>query len=363
MVETQSPGGRTGLDPAAARGLVARLFTALDVPSADAALVGDVLVSADMKGIRSHGVARVPYFLIRLERGVIDPRAEMSFAAGTTTTGVLDARNGIGIVAAGNAMTRAMEMAADHGSGFVAVKDSSHFGYAGYWAEMAMGAGQIGISLSNSGGRVAPTFGTEALLGTNPLALGIPGGPGGTPFLLDMATSAVAVGKVETALRESRPIPDGWILSSGQPSLDENGILSFDAPLLPLGGEGTGTGGHKGYGLALAVELLCGALGGTSFEARLAGAAGLAPPAMGHFMGALRLDGFRPPEEVHRDMEATFGRIRSSTLSPGEERIYVHGEPEALAEAASQEGIEISEPVFEQLGIWAERLSVQMPGS
>jgi L-2-hydroxycarboxylate dehydrogenase (NAD+) len=343
-----------------AQRFVSALFRSAEVPRADAGLVAEVLVGADLRGIRSHGLARIPYFLTRLQRGVIKPRPELRFVANTPTTGLLEAGDGIGIVAASRAMDEAMGMAAGQGCGFVVVKDSSHFGYAGFWAERAMRAGYIGISMSNSGGRVAPTFGTDSLLGTNPLAVAIPGAPGATDFHLDMATSAVAVGKVETALREGRALPQGWVGSSGTPRLDDNGVLSFDSPLLPLGGEGTETGGHKGYGLALMVELLCGALGGTGFEARIAGAAGESAPAMGHLMGAIQIDGFRPRQEVQQDMEATFELIRGSARASGQDRIYIHGEPEAEAEATQRRvGIPVSAAVMGQLDRWADTLAVE----
>ena len=350
----------TRVQAAMARAWVAGLFREVDVPDEDSDLVAEVLVGADLRGIRSHGLARVPYFLTRLQRGVIRARPRLDFKPGTPTTGVLEADDGIGIVAASRAMDEAMGMAAEFGCGFVVVKDSSHFGYAGFWAERAMRSGYVGISMSNSGGRVAPTFGTDPILGTNPLAVAIPGAPDGTDFHLDMATSAVAVGKVETALREGRPPPRGWVGSTVDPSLDENGVLSFDSPLLPLGGEGTRTGGHKGYGLALMVELLCGALGGTGFAARIAGAAGDSPPAMGHFMGAIRFDGFQPPDQVQADMEATFEVIRESSRVPGHDRIYVHGEPENEAAAIHRrEGIPVGGAVLAQLDRWAAALGVE----
>jgi len=359
MVETEeAPPGSVRIQPREARRLVRDLFLAVEVPPNDSELIAEVLVSADLRGIRSHGVARIPYFLVRLQRGVISPRPDLQFTARTATTGLLDAANGVGIVAANRAMGEAIDMAARHGTGFVVVKDSSHFGYAGFWAERAMRAGFIGISMSNSGGRVAPTYGVSSLLGTNPLAVAIPGER--TDFYLDMATSAVAVGKVETALREGRRPPSGWIASSSVPTLDDNGVLSFDSPLLPLGGEGTDGGGHKGYGLALMVELLCGALGGTSLEDRIEGAAGESAPAMGHLMGAIQIDGFRPSAGVQADMESTFELIRGSAKASGHDRIYIHGEPEAEAEQRHlRDGIPVSPAVMIQLGRWATRLDVE----
>ncbi|MGH8915168.1 MAG: Ldh family oxidoreductase [Acidimicrobiia bacterium] len=361
MVESEDrTPGTIRVQVARAVEFVDSVFRATGVPSVDATLIAEVLVSADSRGIRSHGLARIPYFLIRLERGLILARPDMRFSPGSATTGLLDAGGAIGIVAADRAMNEAMRMAAEHGTGLVVVKDSSHFGYAGFWAERAMRAGYIGISLSNSGGRVAPTFGQESLLGTNPLAVAIPGADGGTDFSLDMATSTVAVGKIETALREGRQPPPGWVASAQAPTLDDNGVLTFESALLPLGGEGTLTGGHKGYGLALLVELLCGALGGTDFAARVAGAAGDGPPAMGHLMGAIKIEGFRPREQVQADMESTFERIRASAHAPGQQRIYIHGEPEAIAEQTHRrDGIPITPMVREQLDRWATRLDIE----
>ncbi len=359
MVEREeTPPGSDRIEAGVARRLVRDLFQAMDVPADDCDLIAEVLVSADLRGIRSHGLARIPYFLVRLRRGVIVPRPDLMFSARTATTGLLEAGDAIGIVAADRAMSEAMRMAGRHGTGFVVVKDSSHFGYAGFWAERAMRAGFIGISMSNSGGRVAPTYGVSSLLGTNPLAVAIPGDR--TDFYLDMATSTVAVGKVETALREGRQSPPGWVASSLPPTLDDNGVLSFDSPLLPLGGEGTEGGGHKGYGLALMVELLCGALGGTSFEARIAGAGGESAPAMGHLMGAIQIEGFRPLSDVQTDMESTFTIVRESAKAPGQDRIYIHGEPETEAmESHLRDGIPVSPAVREQLDRWANLLDVE----
>jgi L-2-hydroxycarboxylate dehydrogenase (NAD+) len=354
------PEGTVRLPAATVQNFVAAAFQAVGVPSGDSALVADALTSADLRGIRSHGVARMSFFLVRLERGTINKEPNLRFVQGSDTTGLLEGDNGIGIVVAARAMEETISMAGRFGSGFVAVRDSSHFGYAGYWARRAMDAGFIGISLSNSGRRVAPTFSDESVLGTNPLSLTMAGGEDETDFFLDMATSAVAVGKVETALREGRDVPRGWVAESGQrPTLDDNGVLSFDAPLLPLGGEGDETGGHKGYGLSLMVELLCGALPGGSLAERIAGASGEAPSAMGHFMGAIKIDGFRPRAEVQAEMAETFALIRKSGRAPGHDRILIPGEPEAMAEASNRDlGIPITPALMDQLGRWNSRLAL-----
>lgn len=361
MVESAPlPEGTVRRDPDHLRGFVRSVFTTLGTSDTDAELVADVLVTADLRGIRSHGVARITYFLVRLERGTINARPNLAFTKGSDTTGVLGADDGIGIVAAARAMDEALAMADVHGTGFVAVADSSHFGYAGYWAERAMRRGCIGISMSNSGGRTTPTFGDESLLGTNPLSVTMPGGEGATDFYLDMATSAVAVGKIETALREGRQVGEGWVsTASGSPGLDERGVLTYDAPLLPLGGAGDGAGGHKGYGLNLMVELLCGVLSGTGLKERIAGASGHSVAAMAHLMGAIRVDGFRPLDAVQSDMSETFGIVRGAAKAPGHERIFIHGEPESILMEENQRlGIPVTPAVMEQLTWVNDRLAL-----
>jgi L-2-hydroxycarboxylate dehydrogenase (NAD+) len=355
MVEPLAlPEGTVRMPASLVRDLLSSAFRSMDVPDDHADLVADVLVSADLRGIRSHGVGRMSYFLFRLIRGTINKRPSFRYERGSDTTGLLYGDNAIGIVAASRAMDEAMTMARAHGSGFVAVRDSSHFGYAGYWAERAKRNGFIGISMSNGGRRVAPTFSNESILGTNPLAVTIDGGPEGTDFYLDMATSVVAVGKVETALREGREIPRGWVAEAGaKPVLDNDGVLCYDAPLLPLGGEGDEAGGHKGFGLSLMVELLCGALSGSRLAERIAGASGTSPAAMGHFMGEIAVSGFRALELVQADMAESFEIIRKAGKAAGRDRIFIHGEPEAIAQAEnSRVGIPVTPALRAQLERW-----------
>jgi L-2-hydroxycarboxylate dehydrogenase (NAD+) len=354
------PPGTKRYDPAVVQSFLAAAFREVGIGTDDAALIAEVLVGADLRGVRSHGAARLTYFLNYLERGTINVKPKMVFTQKTDTTGLLDADNGMGIIAAGRAMDEAMTMAGKHGTGFVAVANSSHFGYAGYWAERAMRKGFVGISMSNSGGRTAPTYSSEGMLGTNPFSVGINGGEGGTNFLLDMATTTVAVGKIETALREGREIPEGWVSEArGKPALDAKGVLKHDIPLLPLGGAGTEHGGHKGYGLNLMIELLCGAMTGTPFADRIAGADGTSRPAMGHLFGAIQIGGFREPTEVHADMQETFRILRGAEKEPGQDRVYIHGEPEAIATAENRKiGIPITPKILEQLHKVAERLRI-----
>lgn len=360
MVESaQLPPGTVRMAPEDLAAFAGAVLEASGISPEHSALAADVLIAADMRGIRSHGIARLPYFAVRLERGVINAQPDLQLERRTNTTAALDADNGLGMVACRLAVHTAIEMAESHGSGFVTVNRSNHFGFAGYWAKMAMERGYIGIALANSGRRVAPTFSTEAMLGTNPMAIGIPGGDG-TDFLLDMATSAVAVGKVETALREERVVPAGWV--SGEPTLDERGVLRYESPLLPLGGQGDETGGHKGYGLSLMVELLCGALAGSALPARIAGASGEQPASMGQFIGVLRPDGFRSPDAVHGDMATTFRTLRSAATEPERDRVLIHGEPERAAEVENRDlGLPVTPELMKQLKKLDAELHIRYP--
>ena len=328
-----------------------KVFASVGVPEEDCKLISEVLISADLRGIRSHGAARLTFFMVRLGNGVINNKPKMIFNRGSNTTGTLDADNALGIISSNRAMEEALTMAEEHGSGFVGVRNSNHFGYAGYWAKKAMERGFIGISMSNGGRRATATFGAEAIFGTNPMSIAIPGGADKTDFHLDMATSTVAVGKIETALREGREIPKGWVPEAyGNPSLNEKSILNYDVPLLPLGGEGDATGGHKGYGLSLMVDLLCGVLAGSNMEERMAGAGGDSKAGTGHFMGAIKLGGFRSPSLIHEEMSDMFSTIRNSKKVEGKDKIYIHGEPEKFSEEENLKlGVPITPPIREQM--------------
>ncbi len=336
------------------------VFRSKEIPDEDAKLVADVLTSADLRGVRSHGAGRIQFFMVRLENCVINKNPNMVFTPGSDTTGVLDADGGLGIVASNRAMDEAMARADKHGCGFVSVMNSSHFGYCGYWSMKAMKEGYIGISMTNGGRRGTATYGIDPLFGTNPFSIGIPGGPGGHDFHLDMATSIVAVGKIETALREGREVPKDWIPSSyGPPKLNERSILTHDVPVLPLGGEGMEGGGHKGYGLSLMVELLCSILSGGNLKDRIAGAAGEARPGTGHFFGAIKVEGFRDAASVFGQMAETFDIIRNSRKEPGQDHIYIHGEPEAIAEEENRRiGIPITPAVLEQIHLLNDQLQL-----
>jgi L-2-hydroxycarboxylate dehydrogenase (NAD+) len=340
MVESATmPDGTVRFSSAFISDFVTAAFVSSGLLHDHAAIYADVLVTADILGIRSHGIARLPKLLGLVERGRINKSPKMAFNAVSDTTGIFDADNGPAPVASSHAMDEALAMAERHGTGFVAVKNSSHLGFPGYYARKAMEKGYIGICMSNGERVVAPTFALEGFLGTNPMSVAIPAGPGRAAFYLDMATAAVARGKVETTLREGRPIPKGWVPESFGPlRLDEKGVLTYDIPLLPLGGEGTEGGGHKGYALSMMVELLCSILTGQR------------NPFAGHFMGAIKIACFRDPSLVYGHMAEIFDQIRNLKKAPGRDRIYIPGEIEAELESENRRlGIPVGPAVQAQM--------------
>ncbi|NLF02783.1 MAG: Ldh family oxidoreductase, partial [Anaerolineales bacterium] len=294
----------------ALRDFCARAFVRLDVPEADAWIAADALVAADLQGIDSHGVARLRRYVQGLQHGHMRARPNVRVVHETPTTVLIDADAGLAQPVSYRAMERAIEKAEQVGSGFAAVRNSNHFGIAGYYAAMALSHGCIGIAMTNATARVLPTFGQRSMLGTNPLAVAAPA-EAEPPYILDMATSAVAMGKLEINERLQRPIPAGW-------AADENGLPITDAHhalqsvgqlanggMLPLGGAGETLGGHKGYGLALMVEILCSVLSGAAYADLIKSKApdGTAvSPNLGHFFGALKVDAFRPLAEFEATM-------------------------------------------------------------
>ncbi|MGQ9518066.1 MAG: Ldh family oxidoreductase, partial [Anaerolineae bacterium] len=245
------------------------VFTGLGVPPADAAICADVLITADLRGIESHGIGRLKYYYDRIKAGVQKPITEITVVKETETTAVLDGGHGMGHVIAHRAMRMAIEKARQWGLGAVAVRNSTHFGIAGYYPLMAVKEGMIGLTVTNARPAIAPTFGTEPMLGTNPIAFAAPTDLP-YPFCFDAATSITQRGKIEVLEREEKPAPAGWIINAkGDPVTDPTTILrELDAgnvALLPLGGAGELMGGHKGYGLAVMVEILSASLQGGAF--------------------------------------------------------------------------------------------------
>jgi L-2-hydroxycarboxylate dehydrogenase (NAD+) len=350
------------------RAFCERALRAVDVPPEDAAIVADVLVAADLRGIDSHGVARLRRYTDGVRRGIMSAHPTVRVLAETPATAVLDADAGLGQPVSYRAMKRAIEKAQAVGVGVVAVRNSNHFGIAGYYAMLALEHDCIGMATTNAGRLVIPTFGREPMLGTNPIAVAAPAGSE-RPYVLDMATSTAAMGKIEIYDRLGLALPLGW-------AADRDGLPLHDAHqartqlsrragggLLPLGGASETTGGHKGYGLSLLVDILCGVLAGAAYSDRIMSegvAAGVPThPNLGHVFAALRVDAFRPLGEFEAAMDDLQRRIKESPKAAGHERIYIHGEKEAEALAErSRLGIPLDPHVTDDLRSLAQELDV-----
>ena len=346
-----------------------QVFEKLGVPPKDAAITSDVLLAADLRGVDSHGVARLHRYVNGLRDGVMLRDPEIKVVHETPTTATLDAADGLGQPAGVRGMELAIRKAKEMGTGFVAVRNSNHYGIAGYFALMALKHDLIGISLTNSDILVVPTFGKKALFGTNPISVAVPAGEE-RAYVLDMATSTVPRGKLEVYNRLGKELPAGWATDpEGNPTQNADlalrGLSSRDVlgGLLPLGGAGELSSGHKGYGLALLVEILCGVLAGTAYSELVypTGPNGEPLPAkVGHFFGAIRIDGFRPIDQFKADMDNLIRMVKSSPKSEGQDRIYIHGEKEFEKEAERRRnGIPLHPQVIATMKRISEELEVE----
>ncbi|HOQ09441.1 MAG TPA: Ldh family oxidoreductase [Syntrophomonadaceae bacterium] len=315
------------------------VFVGSGVPPEDAKICADVLITADQLGIDSHGIGRLkPIYYDRIKAGILKPVTRMEIVKEGTTTAVIDGHNGMGHVISYHAMNMAIEKASQYGMGMVAVRNSSHYGIAGYYALMAVEKGMIGITGTNARPSIAPTFGVENMLGTNPLTFGIPTDEE-FPFLLDCATSVTQRGKIEVYARKGREIPPGWVI-------DENGNTRTDtiqiledlvkgkAALTPLGGLGEEQGGYKGYGYATVVEILSAALQQGAFLKALSGfdeKGNKRPYRLGHFFIAIQVEAFIDLDSFKKTAGDILRQLRASRVAPNADRIYTAGEKEYLA--------------------------------
>jgi len=332
-----------------------RVFSRLGVPEADARQAAEVLAAADLRGIDSHGVARLHSYYDMLKCGRINPAPEVRIVRETASTATVDGDNGLGLVVAPQANRLAIEKAAEAGTGWVSVCNTNHFGIAGYYVMQALQQDLIGWAMTNSTKLVTPLWGAERILGTNPIAIAFPGKTE-PPIVIDMATSAVAYGKIEMAQRRGEPLPGGWAVGpEGLESHDSQALLLGGA-LLPLGSERE-RGGHKGTCLAIMVDVLSCVLSGANWGP-------FAPPfalrqeipersvgkGIGHFFGAMRIDAFQEPDEFKRQIDEYIHVLRSTRAAPGTPGPLVPGDPERAAEQQrSRDGIPLIAPVIEEL--------------
>ncbi len=329
------------------------IFMAVGVPEEHASICADVLIESDKRGIDSHGIGRLkPIYIDRIREGIINPMTDIRVIKEGLTTAVLDGNNGMGQVVSKYAMQLAIDKAKTYGLGMVAVRNSNHYGIAGYYATMATEQGLIGITGTNARPSIAPTFGVENMLGTNPLTFGIPTDEA-FPFVLDCATSITQRGKIEVYQRLGKTLPEGWVIGQeGEARTDTEQVLvdlvTGGAALTPLGGIGDVLGGYKGYGYATVVEVLSAALQGGAFLKALSGVhdGQKVPYALGHFFMAIDVEAFTTLESFKKIAGDIMRALRNSQKAPGYDRIYTAGEKEYVAyQERLNTGVPINEPL------------------
>ena len=333
-------------------------FKGYGVPASDAAICADVLLESDRRGIESHGCNRFkPIYIDRIVKGTLKPVTEVEIVKETPTTVVIDAHDGMGMVASHKMMTMLIEKAKTYGMAGGAIRNSTHYGIAGYWATMASKEGLIGITGTNARPSIAPTFGVENMMGTNPLTFAIPTDED-FPFVLDCATSIVQRGKIEYYAREGKPTPAGMVVSeNGEALTDSEQILQMlvdgTAALAPLGGIGDEMCGYKGYGYAAVVEILSAALSAGPFMKALTGVSADGKPQMyhlGHFFFVVNPEFFMGLEEFKRTSGEICRALRSSKKAPGYDRIYTAGEKEWLVwQERRDKGVPVGEAVQKEI--------------
>lgn len=331
------------------------VFKAMGCSEEHAHTAATVLVAADLRGIDSHGVARLSGYVRLWEVKRINARPSIQIVHETPSTAVIDGDAGLGLVVAPFAMQVAIDKAKQAGTGWVSVRNSNHFGIAGHHAMMALEYEMIGMAMTNASALVAPTFSIERMLGTNPIAVAIPAGRQ-PAFVADFATTTAANGKLEILQRKNEDTPAGWVQDKeGHSSTDAN-ILKKHGALLPLGSDRE-HGSHKGYALGSIVDIFSAVLSGASygpwappFPAYVAMPENMPGKGLGHFFGAMRIDAFRPAGEFKEHMDNWIGRFRSATPAEGYEKVLIPGDPEREMEAIRmRQGIPVVESVREEL--------------
>ncbi|MHA2175797.1 MAG: Ldh family oxidoreductase [Candidatus Hodarchaeales archaeon] len=334
------------------------VFIKLNVPPDDAQICADILISSDLQGIESHGCQRLRMYYDRIVKGIQSPKTNLTILKETDTTARIDGGHGMGHVAAYKAMKLAIDKAKKHGIGATSVKNSTHFGIAGYYSLMATDQNMIGITCTNARPSIAPTFGVEPMMGTNPIAIGIPTDEEFS-FLIDSATSITQRGKIEVKARTNTPVPEGWVVTNkGKLATNSNEILedliTGASALLPLGGIGEVLGGHKGYGLAAAVEILSAALSDGPFLKDLTLDKGYE---LGHFFLAIDVESFLPIDTFKTISGTILRQLRNSRKAPGHDRIYTAGEKEYYLE---QKHLKLGIPVMPSIILDLEFLQEQL---
>jgi len=348
----------------ALRAFTQNIFLSIGCSDEHAALAADVLLLSDLRGIDSHGVARLIGYVRLWEANRINAKPNITIVHETPTTATIDGDAGLGLVVAPFAMRLAIKKAEQYGSGWVSVRNSNHFGIAGYHTLMAVEKDMIGYAMTNASPLVAPTFSNERLLGTNPICYAFPAGKY-PPVVVDMATSAAANGKLEIAQRLGKQVPDGWIQdASGNYTTDPH-ALKTGGSLLPLGSD-RDHGSHKGFGLSATVDILSAVLSGANYGPWVPPFVSfLDPPAdpvglgIGHFVGAMRVDGFRPVDEFKAHLDNWISRFKAASTVDPNQKVIIPGEPEREAEIDRRKnGIPLIDAVVDDLNGLAEKFNI-----
>ena len=342
---------------------VVRYMSKLGVPEKDAKIVGDVLISADLRGVESHGLLRLgSYYGNRISKGFIDPTTPFKIISETPTTALIDGGNGCGQVVSYKAMQMTIEKAKKSGLAAITINNSNHFGIAGFYSMMALEQGMIGICMTNSQPLVAPTYGRTAIMGTNPISVAAPSHKE-FPYVLDMATSAVAYGKIQLYEKKNEKIPIGW-------GIDEEGQVTDDptkikpgghGALLPLGGMDI-TAGYKGFGLSLLVEILCSILSGGNYLTQVGSPSKPEPTGVAHFFMAINIEAFRPLIDFKMQLDDMIHLLKNSPLATGCDEIKVAGQKEFEYEAYNNiHGVPLIKPIVDDLIKEGEKVGVFFP--
>ncbi len=342
------------------------VFMALKLSKADALISAEVLVEADLRGIPSHGVGRLWRYVNGLRTGQMLPEPHTEIVRETAGSIVVDANGGMGAPVSSKTMQMIIDKAETNGSAFGCVFNSNHFGIAGYYAMLALEHNMVGLAMTNTAALGVPSFGRQVMFGTNPLAFCAPANTE-KAFVLDMSTTVVSRGKIEVYDREHKILPENWAVDkTGHSATDPGKILKdmfyrHGGGILPLGGEGTQHGGHKGYGLAVMVDILCAVLCGAPSGADICDTE-TSSARVSHFFGAIKIDCFREPAEFRADMDKMLRRLRATRPAEGEERVYYAGLKEFECEkTVIEQGVPLSLATFDSLKKIAEEFKLSFP--
>lgn len=344
------------------------VFTKLGVPQEDAKICADVLIESDLRGIESHGIGRCKMYYDRIKEGIQFPITKIDVIRDKYATAVWDGNHGMGHVISHKAMQTAIDKAKQYGIGCVVVRNSTHYGIAGYYASMATKENMIGMTFTNARPSISPTNGVDPMLGTNPICFGAPSDLE-YPFLFDGATSISQRGKIEVLDREGKETPLGWAIDrEGKPVTDTKQLLkdlvSMQAAMLPIGGTDEETGSHKGYSLSVMVEILSAALQNGAYLQGLHGyddQGNKIPYKLGHFFLAINIDFFTEIADFKKITGDIMRTLQNSTLAPNKDRIWVAGEKEYYKEIeVRKEGVEITPALLKNIKLMKQELGINL---